>query len=222
MALAGGPLAGHDARVHPIMANLMRRPPNDARRWRSLELAGGIACASVLGAVLAVLPAGAADDPAPKPGQACESKARRQFDFWLGDWDVHDPSGKLVGRNRITRVHGGCALEEQWSGNGGVTGTSLNAYDPERDRWHQTWIDNTGGLLQLDGGWKDDRMVLVGQDAPSPGAPPTLQRISWQPLPDGRVRQLWEASKDAGRTWTTAFDGTYSRRPGTPIAGALP
>ena len=61
--------------------------------------------------------------------------ARRQFDFWLGDWDVRDATGKLVGRNRITRVQGGCALEEQWSGNGGVTGSSLNAYDAERNRW---------------------------------------------------------------------------------------
>ena len=200
----------------------MQRRTLVPHRWRSLEVAGAAASACALGALLAVLPAGAADEAAPKPGQACESKPRRQFDFWLGDWDVRDPTGKIVGRNRITRVHGGCALEEQWSGNGGVTGSSLNAWDAERDRWHQTWVDNTGGLLQLDGGWKDDRMVLSGQDAPAPGTPPTLQRISWQPLPDGRVRQLWEVSKDAGRTWTTAFDGTYSRRPVTVVPGTLP
>ena len=83
------------------------------------------------------------------PRGSVRAAARHQFDFWLGDWDVRDPAGKLVGRNRITRVHGGCALEEQWSGNGGVTGSSLNAWDAERDRWHQTWVDNTGGLLQL-------------------------------------------------------------------------
>ena len=34
----------------------------------------------------------------------------------------------------------------------------------------------------------------------------------WQPLPDGRVRQLWESSKDGGETWTVAFDGYYARR----------
>ena len=182
----------------------------------------GCALAIALAAALAMLPAHAADAPAPAPGQACDAKPRRQFDFWLGDWDVRDPRGKLVGRNRITRVHGGCALEEQWSGNGGVTGSSLNAWDAERDRWNQTWVDNTGGLLHLDGGWTGERMVLSGQDAPTPGASPTLQRISWQPLPDGRVRQLWEASKDGGRTWTTAFDGTYSRRAGTSVPGPLP
>lgn len=148
----------------------------------------------------------------PKPGQACEAQARRQFDFWLGDWGVRDPAGKVVGRNRIARVHGGCALEEQWSGNGGVTGSSLYAYDPARDRWHQTWVDNTGGLLQLDGGLQGGRMVMSGQDPPVDGKAAPLQRVSWQPLDDGRVRQLWEASKDAGQTWATVFDGLYSRR----------
>jgi hypothetical protein len=188
--------------------------------WQDPAIAGALAIA--LAAVIAMLPAQAADDAAPKPGQACDATARRQFDFWLGDWDVRDPAGKLVGRNRITRVHGGCALEEQWSGNGGVTGGSLNAWDAERDRWHQTWVDNTGGLLQLDGGWMTDRMVLSGQDTPAPGASPVLQRVSWQPLPDGRVRQLWESSKDAGQSWTTVFDGTYSRRASTSAPGILP
>ena len=156
----------------------------------------------------------------PQPG--CSAPEHRQFNFWLGEWDVKLASGKEAGRNRIVAMHDGCALFEDWRGNGGYTGSSLTLYDRDAKRWHQTWVDNTGGLLQLDGGWKDDRMVLSGQDAPAPGTPPTLQRISWQPLPDGRVRQLWEVSKDAGRTWTTAFDGTYSRRPVTVVPGTLP
>jgi hypothetical protein len=194
----------------------------DTRSGPRQALDVGCALVVVLAASLATQPAPAADAPVPTPGQACDAKPRRQFDFWLGDWDVRDPGGKLVGRNRVTRVHGGCALEEQWSGHGGVTGSSLNAWDADRDRWHQTWVDNTGAVLLLDGGWTGERMVLSGQDAPAPGASPTLQRISWEPLPDGRVRQLWEASKDGGRTWATAFDGTYSRRAGPSVPGSLP
>ena len=194
----------------------------------SLRLGGlwdGAACAALAAAACALvsflaLPAGAADEAASKPGTACDSPPRRQFDFWLGEWEVRNPAGKLVGRNRITRVHGGCALEEQWSGNGGVSGQSLNVYDVERDRWHQTWVDNTGGFLLLDGGYKDGRMVMTGQAAPTPGAAPQMQRIAWQPLPDGRVRQLWESSPD-GSTWTIVFDGYYTRRPAAPAHGAL-
>jgi hypothetical protein len=174
------------------------------------------ACALV--ALLAVVSALAADDPPRKPGEACDAPVRRQFDFWAGDWDVRDPAGKLVGRNRITHVHGNCALEEQWSGNGGVLGSSFSAYDEERERWHQTWVDNTGGLLLLDGGWKDGRMVLSTAAARSG----QVQRVTWEPLSDGRVRQLWESSADTGRTWTTVFDGFYARRGSAPRDGVLP
>jgi len=38
------------------------------------------------------------------------------------------------------------------------------------------------------------------------------QRITWSREPDGRVRQLWESSKDGGRSWTTVFDGLYVRQ----------
>jgi hypothetical protein len=169
---------------------------------------------------LLVAPAGAGDDDARKPGAACDAPAHHQFDFWLGEWDVRDATGKLVGRNRISRVEGGCALQEQWSGNGGVTGTSLNVFDLERKRWHQTWVDNTGGLLLLDGAYVDGRMVLTGQAAAAPGASVQQQRIAWQAFADGRVRQLWEASRD-GTAWSVVFDGYYTRRPTVPVRGAV-
>ena len=172
-------------------------------------------CASVAAAVLTACGGWAppvAADAAPKPVAACDAAVHHQFDFWIGDWDVRDAQGKPAGRNRITRVHDGCGLLEQWSGAGNVTGSSLNAYDPARRAWHQTWIDNTGNVLVLEGEWQDGRMVLRGTAPLATGAAPALQRISWQPLPDGRVRQLWESSSDRGTTWSTVFDGYYTRR----------
>jgi hypothetical protein len=41
---------------------------------------------------------------------------------------------------------------------------------------------------------------------------PPIQRITWAPQADGSVRQLWESSKDGGRTWSTAFDGKYVKK----------
>lgn len=154
----------------------------------------------------------AADAPPVKPGAACETPEQRQLDFWVGDWDVHDAKGKLAGRNRIAAVHGRCAVEEQWAGNGNVTGSSLNAYDGARGRWHQTWVDNLGNVLLLEGTWQDGRMMLRGSAPLEHGAALAMQRMSLQPLPDGRVRQLWEASTDQGATWSVVFEGYYSRR----------
>lgn len=145
---------------------------------------------------------------APPP---CSAPEHRQFDFWLGEWEVRDSAGKLAGNNRITRVQQGCALLEEWKGSSGVTGMSLNAYDADRKRWHQTWVDSTGGLLIIEGAFKDGKMVLSGE-AMSNDTPPkkTMQRITWEPR-DGTVRQLWESSNDDGKTWTVAFDGRYTK-----------
>lgn len=163
--------------------------------------------------LLHVAPAIAQQPPAPPPSP-CATAAHRQFDFWVGEWEVHDGAGKRAGENRITRVHGGCALLEEWRGNGNVTGSSLNLYDKERGIWHQTWVDSGGNLLRLEGGLEDGAMVLRGAHVErGPPERALLQRIRWTPQPDGRVRQLWESSSDEGRTWTLAFDGWYKRKP---------
>jgi hypothetical protein len=126
------------------------------------------------------------------------------FDFWLGEWEVFDADGEHVGRNSIRAPYDTGALTEHWRGDGGVAGHSLNSWDPERGCWHQTWIDSTGGILLLDGGVHDGAMVLTGVAADA------QQRITWTPEGEG-VRQLWEASKDDGVTWSVAFDGHYRR-----------
>ena len=166
-----------------------------------------------IAAVLLVAPALAQQPPAPAPSP-CATAAHRQFDFWVGEWEVHNAAGKRAGENRITRVHGGCAILEEWRGVGNVTGTSLNIFDKNRGVWHQTWVDNGGNLLTLEGGLADGIMTLQGRSLErEPVQKTTLQRIRWTPQPDGRVRQLWEMSGDDGKTWSVAFDGMYARKP---------
>ena len=162
---------------------------------------------------LCVAPAMAQQPPAPTP-PPCATAAHRQFDFWLGEWEVRDGAGKRAGENRITRIHNGCALLEEWKGNGNVTGSSLNSYDQERGVWHQTWVDSGGNLLRLEGEYADGAMTLRGPHVErGPPEKASLQRIRWSVQPDGRVRQLWESSADDGRTWTVTFDGWYARKP---------
>ncbi len=74
-------------------------------------------------------------------------------------------------------------------------------------------MDQGGLVLQLAGEFRDGRMVLSG-DSPSQQAPGTTvsNRITWQALDDGSVRQLWEASADGGASWTVAFDGSSRRK----------
>jgi hypothetical protein len=149
-----------------------------------------------------------------QPARACEAPEHRQFDFWVGRWDVYGPKGRKAGENRIEAIADGCALLEQWTGSGGFTGKSLNIYDAGDRRWHQTWVDSSGTLLVLTGGLVERSMVMSGV-TPSPSDPSksVQQRITWTPNADGSVRQLWETSADDGRSWTVVFDGRYVRAP---------
>jgi hypothetical protein len=158
-----------------------------------------------------------ATDLAP-PTSACSSGKHRQFDFWLGDWNVTS-DGQPAGNNSIQAVFGGCALQENWqgAGAGGLRGGSFNVYDQATDSWHQTWVDSSGTLLQLDGGMRQGSMVLEGQRPSADGNGMTTHRISWTQNADGSVRQLWEASSD-GETWAVLFDGLYERTRGIPEA----
>lgn len=157
-------------------------------------------------------PASGSSAPAARP---CASEAHRQFDFWQGEWLVRDAKGRQVGRNRIERVADGCALQEHWTGNGNVSGTSLNFYDVQDRLWHQVWIDNSGGTLFLSGKATDHGMTLQGSTpSPSRSGQRDQQRIAWTQRADGTVRQLWESSTDDGQTWTVVFDGLYIKSRG--------
>jgi hypothetical protein len=144
------------------------------------------------------------------PPPPCASPEHRQFDFWIGDWQVFTPDGKLAGQNQITREYGGCVVHERYSTGRGYSGESLNAYDSTRGVWHQTWVDDAGLLLTLEGRWDGRNMILEGR-APDAKRVIRRQRITWTPNADGTVRQLWESANDAG-TWTVVFDGVYKKK----------
>jgi hypothetical protein len=141
---------------------------------------------------------------------ACEAAAHRQFNFWLGEWNVHTPGGKLAGTNSIKVEHGGCVIHERYATPGGYAGESLNIYDAARKVWHQSWVDTAGTLLLLEGGLRGKSMVLEGQTTGGDGKI-TKHRITWTPNADGSLRQLWESTNEQGG-WVTSFDGKYTKK----------
>lgn len=159
-----------------------------------------------LSAVLLLVSSLSAQGPLPAPPPEA-----RQFDFWLGEWEVFSPDGKKQGENRIEPVAGGWGLLEDWTGAGGYTGKSLNTWFPAKKRWQQFWVGQ-GGALELAGGLNErGEMVLTGRSAGADGKE-ILERITWTPNPDGTVRQHWQQSADGGATWTTVFDGRYRKK----------
>ena len=143
----------------------------------------------------------------------CEQHERfREFDFWVGEWEVHDGEGTMVGENTITSEESGCVLVEKWHGVKGSSGMSINYLDRITDEWVQIWHAAGGYQIDIRGGLTDNGMRLsgtihyigTGQTAPFRGL--------WTPLPDGRVRQFFEQSTDDGATWEPWFEGFYTRQ----------
>ncbi|TLU64618.1 hypothetical protein FE810_11040 [Thalassotalea litorea] len=150
----------------------------------------------------------------------CNEAAYNQFDFWLGEWQVFNET-KPLGSNvasqasnnspsatsKITKILGNCSILEEYQTTSGFIGKSLNIFDKQKNAWHQTWVDNSGLLLQLDGKFENNVMVLQGVITNKDGAK-VEQKISWQALENGDVRQIWE-QRNSGGDWQILFNGRY-------------
>jgi len=174
-----------------------------------------LAAAAILGAAsdAAAQAPSATPPPAGARAAACSGAEFRQFDFWVGEWEVTSGHGQVAGVNRITPILRGCVLHEEWRGANGGSGQSFNMYDAATGKWRQTWVADNGVLLLLEGTLVAGSMVLTGR-RPAPQKPGVtlLDRITWTPLELGDVRQLWEVSEDGGTSWRTVFDGRYAKR----------
>jgi hypothetical protein len=151
----------------------------------------------------------------PMSNKVCQQENYREFDFWIGHWEVKNKQGKVIGFNQIEPILGGCGLAENWQSANGFKGKSYNFYDNKTKLWHQTWIDSSGGILYLNGNLQRKSMLLSGNrpaQSPSGESKSIIHKISWTPLNDGRVRQYWQSSNDSGETWQVLFEGFYSKK----------
>ncbi|NNE28237.1 MAG: hypothetical protein HKN16_01280, partial [Saprospiraceae bacterium] len=89
----------------------------------------------------------------------CEGVDQRAFDYWIGDWKVTIPNGKIAGYNSIKPIHGGCALEENYIATTPYRGSSYNHYDAKSGKWKQRWIDNSGLVLDFSGEISNNTLV---------------------------------------------------------------
>lgn len=136
----------------------------------------------------------------------------RQFDFWIGDWDVFNTNGQKVGTNLIQSFSEGCALMENWTASvGGSNGKSINYYDASTGKWYQHWIGSGGGALRYEGGFKENAIRYEGSTIGQDGKK-TLHKLTFSKIDENTVRQFAESSTDEGKTWTITYDFKYVRK----------
>jgi len=142
----------------------------------------------------------------------CCTPEYRQFDFWLGLWEVYDTNDQIIGRNHIKLMQDSCVLQENWqAAKSPYSGTSYNYYNKITGNWEQLWIDNQGQHLNLTGGLSSESMVLQGARREGRKGNEYINRITWTPQSYKIVQQHWEISYDDGDTWKTIFDGEYRK-----------
>ncbi|MGC2235598.1 MAG: tetratricopeptide repeat protein [Pyrinomonadaceae bacterium] len=138
------------------------------------------------------------------------SAEARQFDFWVGDWDVYNTAGQKAGTNTIQLFSDGCGLMENWTSTVAGDGKSINYYDASTQKWYQNWIGSGGGALRYSGNFKDGVMRFEGETVS--GGKKTLQKLTFTKIDENTVRQLFEASTDDGKTWAVTTDLKYVKR----------
>lgn len=147
------------------------------------------------------------------PADCSSGSKNREFDFWLGEWNVFNKQNIQVGKSVITKIINGCAIQENWTslrGNSNYVGQSINVYNDEKLKWEQYWFGSGGDIKYAgEGEYKDGAMRFKINDKDNKG-PFTANFIFYNDGPD-KIRQFLERSYDGGKTWITIFEFTYNR-----------
>lgn len=142
---------------------------------------------------------------------ACCTPEFKQFDFWIGNWDVYDTLGNKVGENKILTTQDSCLIQENWKSKG-QTGTSNNYYNKADSTWNQVWVDNSGTVLVLKGKRESNKMILKTAKQLSKKGKYYFNQITWENNANGTVTQTWDVLFEDGILITRAFKGIYKRK----------
>jgi hypothetical protein len=165
---------------------------------------------------------------------ACQDSSQRQFDFWIGDWDVVNrqrrPQGTrwgVTGRatDRVHAVAGGCGIVEHWRGTtamGQVLGYSLRAWNSAKGRWDLVLLwprPNQPRFFTLEGAFRHGRGEFFRTVSDTAGNPVQV-RFTFSDITPTSLRWNDGISRDGARSWSTTWIMEFARR--DSLADALP
>jgi hypothetical protein len=154
----------------------------------------------------------------------CSRPEYRQFDFYVGEWDLEsrvfmqdlDKRGHWVetkARDRVRVTLNGCVLEEYFEGSPpGVPqrGMSFSMYDAQSGKWRQQWVDDEGNWSSYSGGFQTGQMVLYRERTEN--GKKILQRQVYFNITSNSFDWSMERSTNGGRSWIVTWTLRYRRR----------
>lgn len=141
----------------------------------------------------------------------CSDALYRQFDFWVGDWDVFTTGGDKVGTNSISIEESGCLLVEHWTDANGGTGQSYNFIDLAAGKWRQVWV-SPGATIDYVGGINDEGAMELEGTLGTASDEPKRFRGTWAMQEDGSVMQHLRHFDSESNDWAAGFVGIYKKR----------
>ncbi len=146
----------------------------------------------------------------------CCTSDHANFDFWVGEWVVYDTIGNKLGENVIQKIENECLITEKWTGVQGSSGRSMNYYEPKDSTWNQVWVSNAGNNLNLKGKYMNNSIVLRSELIRHPNQV-YYNQITWTPLQNGTVHQIWEIYNETDDLIQTIFFGVYIPKRQLPL-----
>lgn len=157
--------------------------------------------------------------------EACAGDHYREFDFWIGEWDLtnlrllEDGEWHAVGEatNRVFPVAGGCGIVELWDGYLGeshIRGFSVRTYDSNTGKWHLVlnWPQpDRAGFGTLEGEFRHGRGDFLTESTAEDGST-QLTRYSFADIGDRTFRWNNGSSDDGGQSWQTNWIMEFVRR----------
>jgi hypothetical protein len=162
-----------------------------------------------------------------------DSEAARDFDFWLGDWQLSqqiwsgdgDDFESYAARSQVRRISRAGALVENFEGrvrffwlgmeeSARMRGASVRVYYPDAGEWRIFWMDtlDPGFGLPFSGGFSGSVGEFQLSERPE-GLPPS--KIRFESQPDGSVDWRLSLRERDGEGWRPLWLIEF-RRPEPP------
>jgi hypothetical protein len=142
----------------------------------------------------------------------CSAPEAGQFDFWVGTWDLYS-SDTLNGVNTIHKIMDGCTVQENFeNARSGYSGKSWSVYNPQAKAWQQTWVDNQGGYIALNGKFENGAMTLFTAPRKLPNGKEMINRMLFHNIKSDGFDWDWDSSTDNGATWKNGWHIRYVRK----------
>lgn len=163
--------------------------------------------------------------PDDRPTSAFSADPHRQFDFWIGEWEVNlrmrqadfSWQDRVAARVLIYPVLNGRAILELWDSTP-IKGYSLRYYDPATGKW-QLWLNwpgkNASTSSSLQGEFRHGRGDFVSRFTDAEGVE-LIQRYSFNDIYPNSLRWDDHVSRDGGDTWRDNWRMEFTRIAAAP------